>query len=197
LCQAFFQIKIIDVVNLFWYTIAILDKGVNNLETIGDRIKLLRQRFELRQPEFGARIGLTAPGVSKIETSKSQPSDAVLLLICNNFNVRREWLENGSGEMFESADSNSDYIDKLVRQYNQGGIFRDFLEMYMDLSAEHRALMDKFVETAFEKYQSRQNGASQPAPQSEYNYDIMSEDDEELTNALLERLEQQNKKSPA
>ena len=158
-----------------------------------DRLRIVRKSLGMTQTEFGEKIGIGTSGISKIEVGLNSLTDSLCFLICRTFNVRREWLETGEGEMFEPAAVTSDYIDRIVKEYNQGGVFRDFLETYMYLSPEHRALMDKFVEMAFDRYQNRQNAKSQSVPQSGYKHDIMSEDNDELTAALLERLEEQQK----
>ena len=72
--------------------------------TIGERIKELRTSLILSQKAFGERILISAPSVARIESGENNPSDQTKRLICQEFNVSREWLENGTGEPFLPED---------------------------------------------------------------------------------------------
>lgn len=67
---------------------------------IGDRIKKLRKTLDLTQQKFGERIGVKGNTIAQYELGRNEPIDAVLSLICREFNVNREWLKTGNGEMF-------------------------------------------------------------------------------------------------
>lgn len=60
-----------------------------------ERIKMLRKELKLNQTEFGSRIGATQAMITSYETGRVVPDDAMRLLICREFGVRREWLEFG------------------------------------------------------------------------------------------------------
>lgn len=65
-----------------------------------DRIRKIRRELDLTQQEFADRIGIARGNVGAYEVGKNAPSDAVISLICREFNVNEEWLRNGTGEMF-------------------------------------------------------------------------------------------------
>lgn len=69
-----------------------------------ERIKMLRKELKLNQTEFGSRIGATQAMITSYETGRVVPDDAMRLLICREFGVRREWLEFGDLPM-RSADT--------------------------------------------------------------------------------------------
>lgn len=64
------------------------------------RIKSVRQALGMNQRDFGQRLGITAPGVSKIESGERSPSTQVILAICREFRVDEIWLRTGEGPMF-------------------------------------------------------------------------------------------------
>lgn len=64
-----------------------------------DRIKQLRKELHLNQTEFGSRIGATQAMITSYETGRVIPDDAMRLLICREFGIRREWLELGHEPM--------------------------------------------------------------------------------------------------
>lgn len=66
-----------------------------------DRIKSIRKAVHLTQAEFGERIGVKGNTVTGYETGIRSPSDAIILAICREFNVREEWLRTGDGQMFQ------------------------------------------------------------------------------------------------
>lgn len=80
-----------------------------------DRIKKIRKKIDLTQQEFADRIGIARGNVGAYEVGKNAPSDAVISLICREFDVNEQWLREGKGEMFLPNDRNSD-IARLTKQ---------------------------------------------------------------------------------
>lgn len=68
-----------------------------------ERIRKLRKELKLSQTEFGKRLGIKQTTVAGYETGGRTPIDAVVSLICREFNVNEEWLRDGTGEMFIQA----------------------------------------------------------------------------------------------
>ena len=77
-----------------------------------ERIKELRKALGLTQNDFGSRLGLSPNTVTNYETGRRVPSNQVFIGICREFNVREEWLRDGTGEMFNelSQDEEVAYI---------------------------------------------------------------------------------------
>ena len=67
---------------------------------MNERIKKLRKILNLTQQEFANRLGVARNNIAGYETGKRSPSDAVISLICREFNVNKEWLCTGTGEIF-------------------------------------------------------------------------------------------------
>lgn len=66
-----------------------------------DRIKKIRKNAKLTQVQFGERLGVKGNTVTGYETGVRIPSDAVKFLICREFEINREWLETGQGDMYD------------------------------------------------------------------------------------------------
>ena len=66
---------------------------------IGIRIKAIRKEANLTQGEFGSRIGISLSGVSSLEVGKNTPSEQTIRAICSEFNINRDWLVDGIGDM--------------------------------------------------------------------------------------------------
>ena len=69
---------------------------------ISDRLKILLDELNISQRQFAMKINLDAGYFSKIMRGKVNPPDRILLLIENVFNVNKDWLENGQGEIFSN-----------------------------------------------------------------------------------------------
>lgn len=65
-----------------------------------DRIRKIRIANNLKQSEFGERLGIKGNTVTGYETGVRTPSDAVIVSICREFGVNEDWLRNGTGEMY-------------------------------------------------------------------------------------------------
>ena len=69
-------------------------------EIVNERIKELRSRLGLTQEEFSSKIGLSRNFIAQIETGTKKPSERTIFDICEKFNVNKDWLRTGNGEMF-------------------------------------------------------------------------------------------------
>lgn len=87
--------KNIDYASFIIYNIN--HKEVNN---VNERIKQLRKILKLTQTEFGEQIGVKGNTITGYEKGIRNPTDAIILSICREFNVDEEWLRTGKGEMF-------------------------------------------------------------------------------------------------
>lgn len=66
---------------------------------MNDRIKELRIKLNMTQPEFGERLGVAFSTVSGWEI-RGKVKNSSVLSICKTFNVNENWLRYGKGEMF-------------------------------------------------------------------------------------------------
>lgn len=72
------------------------------------RIKNIRKNLKLTQEEFGNRLGVSRNVITNIESGRVVPKESFLKLISKEFNVSKEWLENGSDDPDENALSDQD-----------------------------------------------------------------------------------------
>jgi transcriptional regulator with XRE-family HTH domain len=70
---------------------------------IAHNIRLLRQHFDMRQEDFAAQLKISRSFLSQVESGRYPPSELLIEQIMFKFNVNREWLEKGRGEMFQEA----------------------------------------------------------------------------------------------
>lgn len=83
--------------------------------SVASRTKELRDSLGLTQQKFADRLGITRGAVANWDLDRSDPSDAVISLICRVFNVREAWLRDGTGEMLE-IKPRAEELGELVRK---------------------------------------------------------------------------------
>lgn len=76
--------------------------------SVGSRIKELRNSLDLTQQKFADRLGIQRGAIANYELERNVPIDAVISLICREFNVREAWLRDGTGEMLEQLTEDED-----------------------------------------------------------------------------------------
>jgi len=113
--------------------------------TIGEQIKKLRKSLNLTQQKFGERIGIKGNTIAQYELDRNKPIDAVVSLICREYNVREEWLRTGEGEMFRSIPSNT--LEQLAYEYGLSNAAYALIEKFVKMNDEkRRVLIDFFLE---------------------------------------------------
>ena len=80
---------------------------------MNERLKKLRKTLDLTQQEFADRIGSKRNTIAKYETDTNVPSAAVISLICREFNVNKNWLRTGEGDMFMEI-SRDEQIEEFI-----------------------------------------------------------------------------------
>lgn len=93
------------------------------MDTIGDKIKYIRQEKGLTQAQFGESIGLTKQAVSNVENNLSNPSLDFISKLIVYYNINSNWLIANKGEPFNFENKIkvrkniiSD-IDKILEKY--------------------------------------------------------------------------------
>jgi len=68
------------------------------VQSIGDRILIIRQEAKLSQEAFGLKIGVSQAHVSDLEKGRHNAPEALRNSICYRFHIDEEWLLTGKGE---------------------------------------------------------------------------------------------------
>ena len=84
---------------------------------IHDRLKEIRKFLNLSIREFAKEISYSHGVYGQVEHGDRKPTDRIIQLITSRFNINKEWLLTGKGEMFAS-DSPDLRLDKIINVYN-------------------------------------------------------------------------------
>ena len=115
---------------------------------MNERIASLRKEMGLTQKQFGERSGVQRGTVANYERGRNIPNETVLLMICREFGVRREWLETGEGEKFEKNsryDIISEMSEESLKKENEA-FRRRLISVITGLSESQLAILAVYAE---------------------------------------------------
>jgi len=75
-----------------------------------DRLKELRKTLNLKQREVAEKLEVSTGQIGIWEAGTAELPRARIYQLCKEYNVRREWLETGVGEMFEPGKTLEDKL---------------------------------------------------------------------------------------
>lgn len=107
------------------------------------RIKELRLALGLSQDEMGASLGVSRSAISLLESGKNSLTESKVIMLCEKYRVRREWLREGTGPMFEPEPSAP--LDALAAQYGLSGSDYALIEKFVNLKPEYRQAIAAYI----------------------------------------------------
>lgn len=119
------------------------------VQTINDRLKVLRKTLNMGQMEFGKILGLTSSGISDIERGKRSVTEKHLIMLSNwtERKINIEWLRTGVGgsdNMFLHPEENDLIAQAATLLGKKDPLFETLVITYSKLSAENRKVLLDF-----------------------------------------------------
>lgn len=96
------------------------------------RLKILRKSLNLTQSEFANSIGIKGSSYCDIENGKASITERTIISICSIYNVNRQWLQSGKGDIFLNINEN-DFLNTFKRLNNNS---QKFILNYAKLNIE-------------------------------------------------------------
>lgn len=87
------------------------------MDTLGNRIKFLRNKYNLTQEHLGEIVGLHGSNIGRIENNKVYPTADILLKISAHFKVSCDWLLTGLNSDNDSCENADENI--LINSYRE------------------------------------------------------------------------------
>ena len=112
---------------------------------MNERIKELRKALKLTQQEFADRLNIKRGAIANYEVGRNEPIDAVISLICKEFNVNEKWLRDGTGEMFRAEEENSIIAKATMLLGEKDPLFEAFIDTYSKLTPKNREILYQFM----------------------------------------------------
>lgn len=128
------------------------------MESIGERIRLLRKSLDLNQTDFGKNIGLPQSVVTAWERDARIPNERQIILISSYYNISREWLETGEGEMQTKMTADEEisfFIGQVLGNDEKPSVLKSFLKILARTTPEERELLSKIIEKTIDDYEEK------------------------------------------
>lgn len=84
------------------------------MDSIGFRIRRLREELHFTQAEFAKMFGVTPAYISAIEKGTRFPSKTLALFICDKTHISRRWLINGEGSVYSQEAERDEVIATIA-----------------------------------------------------------------------------------
>lgn len=120
---------------------------------ISDRIREVRKQEGLSQTAFGEKIMLTRSSIYQMENEQMEPSVRTIDTISRVFNVNKEWLETGEGEMYNlPTDEEEEIFQRLALKTDVSAqLLKMVIKWYVTLNDEGIARLDEMIEEELKK----------------------------------------------
>jgi transcriptional regulator with XRE-family HTH domain len=98
-----------------------------SVSSIKERIKAVRMSLGVSQRDFCKGVFLSHSFYAQIESGAKNPNERVYELICNKYNVNKEWLKTGKGDMFSAPPPDME-LEQLVEIYKElDPLFKEYI----------------------------------------------------------------------
>lgn len=124
--------------------------------SVASRVKELRKVSDLTQQEFADRLGVKRSAVANWDLDRSDPSDAMISLICREFSVREAWLRTGEGEMFARRSEDEErarFFGSLAKEDASPEVLA-FIDALRKTPESAMQTVFRFVSDVYESYHS-------------------------------------------
>lgn len=116
---------------------------------INERLESIRKSERLSRSKFGLKVGKTEDAIYNLERNRASISKEFIELVCNTFNVNKEWLLNGTGQMYNISQDTldmSNVFDKIINSEELYKLVHDITE----LSEEKVKVLSDLVEILYD-----------------------------------------------
>ncbi len=110
-----------------------------------DRIKFLRKDLGLTQEKFAEKLHMKRNTIANYEIGRNEPIDAVISLICREFNVNEDWLRNGKEPIYIELDKENQLMmwAANILKDESDSFKRRFVKMLMELNESDWETLEK------------------------------------------------------
>lgn len=117
---------------------------------MNERIKKLRKTLKLTQQEFADKLNIKRGSLANYEIGRNEPIDAIISLICKEYNVNEIWLRTGEGEMFRQLpeeDEVAAYVSDLLEDDGENSLYvmiKEIMHTYNEVSPKSQEVLRDF-----------------------------------------------------
>lgn len=106
----------------------------------------MRKYFGLTQEDFSRKLGLARNSIASYETGRREPTNAVIVSICREFDINETWLRTGDGEMTNEIDE--DFITLSAKIEKTGDDYiKELTKMLWSFDVEELKVIRKIIKS--------------------------------------------------
>ena len=125
---------------------------------MNNRIKEIRDHFNLSRAAFGERLGVSGDVINNLERGRVDAKEHMILLICKEYDINEEWLRTGEGEMFSPINQEKE-LAKLTVDFLKSepeSFRRRFISYLSKMSDEQWRMVEDMVNELATKKESKE-----------------------------------------
>lgn len=112
---------------------------------MNERIKLIRQHYNLSLSAFGQKLGVTASSISRLENGERNITEQMFKAICREYNINPHWLQTGEGDMFLETDNV--YLAKIDNILTgEDDNFKKLFKVMLDFDNEEIQILNSMID---------------------------------------------------
>ncbi len=115
---------------------------------MNERLKEIRISQGLTQKQMSEKIGVTEATVSRMESGKSAITEQTVKSLCREFNINKDWLLNGEGEMNIISKQDEKIAEVLMEIHASGNEkLKNVVEKMLELDEKYIDIILSLVDT--------------------------------------------------
>lgn len=123
---------------------------------MNERLKKLRKALDLTQQQLAEHLGVKRNTVAQWELGINAITEQVITSICREFDVNKEWLRTGEGEMFVIRSNEEELAAFFGDILNDGSSFKKrFISALAALDTEDWEVIEKFINSIIAEKKER------------------------------------------
>lgn len=123
---------------------------------IFERVKYFRKNIlHLSQKEFAKKLNISGSNLSNIEIGRINLTDRVINEICDVYNINKEWLCTGEGEIEKTLSRDEEIFNFFNKIKDTDNILaKRFILALSKLDIQDWEVLDKLINNYLEAYKS-------------------------------------------
>ena len=115
-----------------------------------NRLKEIRNYFQLSQREFASKINISQSSLAMFEAGSRKIKDIHINRIISEFPINEHWLRTGEGKMLNELSQKGQLLSNLEENLiNDDKFIRNFVNTYMHLNSNNKKVIIQFFEEVF------------------------------------------------
>lgn len=117
--------------------------------SISSRLEQIRTNEKLSRVKFGLKVGKSDDAIYNLERDRATITDEFIELVCEIFNVNKDWLINGEGSMYDVSNESLD-LGNTLNQIIDSKELTKLISEIIKLSDKKKKIISDLVEVLSE-----------------------------------------------